>query len=92
MTDHGLASEFMRMLNPHMLDITTLRLDWYHMKLLPTAQWRAEDELGLARILPFIYGQVFLNLADKTKNSNTSSKTLHALAQVFHSLHVVVCI
>ena len=91
MADHGLASEFMRMVNPYMLDIATLRLDWCHMKLLPKSQWLAEDELGLSRILPFIYGQFFLNLADKTKNSDTTSKTLHALAQVFHSLHVTAC-
>ena len=35
---------------------------------------------------------IFLNSADKTKNSDTTSKTLHALAQFFHSLHVMVCI
>ena len=79
------------MVNNYMLDIATLWLDWCHMKLLPKSQWLAEDELGLSRILPFIYGQFFLNLADKTKNSDTTSKTLHALAQVFHSLHVTAC-
>ena len=62
------------------------------MKLLQRTQWLAEDELGLARILPFVYGHFFLNLADKTKNYNTTSKTLHALAQVLHSLYVMVCI
>ena len=33
MTDHGLASEFMRMVNPYMLDIATLPLDWCQMEL-----------------------------------------------------------
>ena len=92
MTDHKLGSEFIKIVTPYMSDIMTLRLDWCHMKLFPKKQWVAEDELGLARILPFIYGQFFLNLADKMKDSNTTSKTLHALAQVFHSLHVMVCI
>ena len=59
MTDHKLGSEFIKIVTPYMSDIMTLRLDWCHMKLFPKKQWVAEDELGLARILPFIYGQFF---------------------------------
>lgn len=59
MTDHKLGSEFIKIVTPYMSDIMTLWLDWCHMKLFPKKQWVAEDELGLARILPFIYGQFF---------------------------------
>ena len=63
MKDHKLASEFIRLVTPYMNDIRTLRLDWCPMKLLPKKQWIAEDELGFARVLPFLYGQFFFNLA-----------------------------
>ena len=91
LTEQNLGSEFIRIFNPCILDILTLWLDWCHMKLFKRNMWLAEDELGLTRVLPFVYDHV-LNLAEKTKDSNTTSKTLHDLAWVFHSLDVMVCI
>ena len=35
MTDHDIASEFIRMVNPFTLEFATLWLDWCHMKLSP---------------------------------------------------------
>jgi hypothetical protein len=37
-------------------------------------------------------GSFFLNLAENLDGSDTTSKTLHALAQVFNLLHVMVCL
>jgi hypothetical protein len=39
-----------------------------------------------------MYLQSFFYLAEKTKDGNTIFKTLHALAQVLHSLDVIVCL
>ena len=91
MSDHGLESKFNRLVNPFLLDVQSLRLPWCHMKYFPKKQWLAEDELGLSRIMPFIYGQFFLNL-NLPAASNTTKATLTALKQLFHSLHVMVAL
>ena len=75
--------------NPFLLDIQAMRLDWCRVKPLPNTQWLAEDEMGLARLFPFVYGQFFLNM--DLGNSFTSPKTLKALEQLVHSFHVMVC-
>jgi hypothetical protein len=51
-----------------------------------------KDELGLARILLFVYGYLLMNLTEKIKDSNTSFKILHALTQVFYSFDVTIFI
>ena len=59
MKDHKLETKFHEMINPFLLDIQAMRLDWCRVKPLPNTQWLAEDEMGLARIFPFVYGQFF---------------------------------
>ena len=56
LADHGLTPSFERLVNTYMLDIQSLRLDWCKMKYFPKKQWHAENELALARIIPYVYG------------------------------------
>ena len=53
---------FEDVINPYLLGIQELRLDWLHVKSLPKTQWLAEDEVGFSRIITFAYGQFFLNI------------------------------
>ena len=91
LADHGLTKKFVRIANIYLLDIQALRLDWCKMKYFPKKQWLAENELALARIIPFVYGLLFLNLKlpDRT---NTSNNTEHAIMQMFHTMHVMICV
>ena len=59
LADHGLTQKFERLVNSYLLDIQSLRLEWCKMKCFPKKQWLAENELALARILPFIYMDYF---------------------------------
>ena len=61
------------------------------MKYFPKKQWLAENELALARILPFVYGLFFMNLELPTR-MNTSTETTHAIQQLFHSMHVMISV
>jgi len=54
--DHGLTPKFVRLANVYLLDIQSHWLDWCKMKFFPKKQWLAENELALARIIPFVYG------------------------------------
>ena len=60
--DEDKNTEFEALVNPHLLEIASLRLDWLHIRPLPKTMWLAEDELGLSRIMSFVYGQFFLNM------------------------------
>ena len=91
LADHLLTQKFERMVNVYLLDIQSFRLDWCKMKCLPKKQWLAENELGLARIILFVYGLLFMNL-DLPEQCNTSNNTKCAVMQMFHSMHVMICI
>ena len=58
-TDEEKKSTFEDVLNPYLLELMSLRLDWLHVKTLPKTQWLAEDELGFSRIMCFAYGHFF---------------------------------
>ena len=88
---YALTPKFERIANIYMLDIQSLRLDWCKMKYFPKKQWQAENELALARIILFIYGLLFLN-PELPAKFNTSAETKHDIQQMFHSLHVMVCV
>ena len=88
--DHGKTPQFLDMINPHLVDIANLRLEWCKTKTFPKKQWLAENELGLARVLPFVYGMLILNI-NLPRQSNTTTKTQHAILQMINSLHVMVC-
>ena len=61
------------------------------MKYFPKKQWLAENELAVARIIPFVYGLFFMNLELPTR-MNTSTETKHVIQQLFHSMHVMICV
>ena len=90
MKDHKLETKFHEMINPFLLDIQAMRLDWCQVKPLPNKQWLAEDEMRLARIFPFVYGKICLNM--DLGNSFTSPRASKALEELVHSFHVMVCI
>ena len=90
-TDHGLTQQFERLANHYLQDIQSLRLEWCKMKQLPKTQWLAENELGYARVMPFICGLFFHNL-ELPKRTCTRPATVTVVKQMFHSLHVMVCI
>ena len=87
--EHSLATTFDDSVNPFLLEISSFRLDWCRMKKLPSKQWLAEDLLGFSRIMPFVYGQFFLQhkISDTTR---TSEETLVSIQQLLNSLHVMV--
>jgi len=91
MVDQGLTQKFDRLVNTYLIDIQALRLDWCKMKFLPKKQWLAENELAFARIIPFVYGLFFMNL-ELPERTNTSIQSQHAIQQMVHSLHVMICI
>ncbi len=91
LSDHGLNPSFLVLVNDHLSDIEALRLEWIKMKCLPKRQWLGENELGFARIMPFIYGMFFENI-EFPRNSTTSQRTIESVKQMFHSLHVLVSI
>ena len=63
------------LVNPHLQEVASLRLDWMHVKQFPTIMWLEEDELGFSRIMPFVYGQFFLNMTLR-ETPNTTKSTL----------------
>ena len=92
LTDKDRKIPFEDIVNPYLLDIVTLRLDWVHVKQLPKTQWLAEDELGFSQIMAFIYGQFyFLNMTLKESTTTTKSALL-VVRQMIVSLQVMVAL
>ena len=88
--DHKIATSFERVVNVHLLEIQSLRLEWCKTKPVPKKQWLAENELGLARIIPFIY-TTFFNEVSIPQRTNVNDRVLPAIIRMIHSLHVMVC-
>ena len=82
---------FEDLINPYLLGIEELRLDWLHVKTLPKTQWLAEDELGFSRILTFAYGQFFLNIKLK-ETTNITQGALLSMRQMLIALNVMVAL
>ena len=91
MSHHSLKSPFNDVVNDYLFDIESLRLDWCNMKTFPKKQWLAENELALARIIPFVYAQFFLQMQLPDRNFTTST-TMVAIQQMFHSMHLMICV
>ena len=88
--DHKIATAFERVVNVHLLEIQSMRLEWCKTKPVPKKQWLAENELGLARIIPFIYA-TFFNAVPIPQRTNTNARVLPRIIAMIHSLHVMVC-
>ena len=52
--------------------------------------WLAENELALARILPFVY-TTFFNNVTLPRNSNLDENVLPTIYKVIHTLHLLIC-
>ena len=89
MKTHGVTPEFEKLVNVHMIDIQLHRLEWCKLKTFPKKQWIAENEIGLARILPFIYG-IFFRIVGLPERCNTSVKSRVAMMQLLHTLFVLI--
>ena len=90
-TDHKLSNQFLDLVNDYLDDIEGHRLEWCKVKTFPKKQWLGENELGLARLLPFVYGMFFENIS-LPDNTNTSEQSVTGAKQMLHSLHVLICI
>ena len=75
MMAHGLGAGFEKKINPYLKEIQSLHLAWCKVKPVPKASWLTDDLLGFARLLPFIYGVLFLDL-DTRDTTNTSDATI----------------
>ena len=53
--------------------------------------WLAEDELGFSRIMPFVYGQFFLNVTLR-ETSNTTKSALLSMRQMIVLLQVMIAL
>ena len=82
---------FEDVVNPYLLEIQALRLDWLHMKSLPKTNWLAEDELGFSRISSFVYGLFFLNVPLRD-TSTISRGCLLSIRQMLSALMVMVAL
>ena len=89
MKTHGVTPDFEKLVNVHMTDIQFHRLEWCKLKTFPKKQWIAENEIGLARILPFIYGMFFRNVR-LPERCNTSDESKVAIMQLLHTLFVLI--
>ena len=89
--DEDKNTEFEALVNPHLLEIASLRLDWLHVRPLPKTLWLTKDELGFSRIMTFVYGQfsLYIRLRETT---NTTKNTLLALRKLLVLLQVVTAL
>ena len=86
---HKVTQDFNALVNIYLTDIADHRLDWCKLKCFPKKQWLAENEVGLARILPFVYGLFFRNI-NLPESSFTSKASEVAIMQMFQSIHVLI--
>ena len=89
MKTHCVTPDFEKLVNVHMTDIQSHRLEWCKLKTFPKKQWIAENEIGLARILPFIYGLFFRNV-QLPERCNTSNESQAAIMQLLQALFVLI--
>lgn len=82
-------TEFEHLVNPYLLEIASLRLDWLLMEPLLQAHWLAEDKLGFTWILVFVYGRFFANIKLRD-NSNTLPGALLVMRQMIVSMWVML--
>ena len=89
-TDLKLGTRFENSVNANLLEVESLRLERCKAKPVPKKQWLAENELALARILPFVY-TTFFNTVALPRNSNMNPDVLKVIYKVIHTLHLLLC-
>ena len=90
MADHNLAPRFEQYVFRDLSDISALRLEWCKAKTLPKKLWLGENELAYARVMTYMYAQVFLGL-EMRQSSETTQETLDDIKRLVNSLHVLIC-
>lgn len=91
MTKHGHATGFVEHINIFLLDISSFRLSYCVLKEYPKKSWVSENHLAVARLLPFIYGQYFLNnQPTSARDESTSTESVTALKRVINALYVML--
>ena len=89
-TDLKLGTRFENSVNANLLEVESLRLERCKAKPVPKKQWLPENELALARILPFVY-TTFFNTVALPRNSNMNPDVLKVIYKVIHTLHLLLC-
>ena len=91
LTDQKLGTALAKLSNQFLLELESLRLEWCKAKPLPKKQWLAENELALARILPFVY-TTFFNHVQLPSRSNVNGQVLPLLYRTIHTLHLLISV
>ena len=89
MKTHQMTPDFEKLVNIYIIDIQGHRLEWCKVKTFPKSMWLAENELALARLIPFVYGLFFLNCTIPER-CNTSNLTIVAIMQMLNAMFVLV--
>ena len=89
--DHGLTPTFEKIVNEHLLEIESMRLEWCKAMSLPKVKPLAENELALARLAPFLY-TLFFNGTKLPERFNTKTCVITAISQMIHTMHVMICV
>ena len=82
----SLGTAFDKFANKYLSEIEFFRLGWCRVRLLPKANWLAEDILGMARVMPCIYGLFFLNFNLPERHAQAG----RSIQRLLNALHVMV--
>ena len=92
-------TEFVKFANPIIEIVATMRLDYCKVKQLPKAAWVAENVMGYARMIPYLYGMFLSNVPlqslesrqveEITKNMRRLLNSLGALCSILMSRNMI---
>ena len=92
LVDHKHETPFHKHINTYLADIISFRVDYCFLKKPPKTQWISENLVGLARILPFVFGQYFLYFdAGSTTVADAKEDSL-LLMRLVNSLYVMIAL
>ena len=87
MVKYKKRTSFETYINPILKDIIKFRINCCLLKKGPRKNWVSENHVALARILPHVYGQYFLNVhADADQNE------VFAMERVANALYVMIAL
>ena len=96
---YGKFTAFVNFANPIIEDVANMRLDYCKVKQLPKAAWIAENVMGYARMMPYLYGMFLSNTPlqsraleqaeEITKNMRRLLNSLGALCSVLMSRNTI---
>mmetsp|Transcript_15398 Transcript_15398/g.35239 ORF Transcript_15398/g.35239 Transcript_15398/m.35239 type:complete len:1134 (-) Transcript_15398:15-3416(-) len=80
------GEQFKTFVNEHLTELESLGLDWCKLLEVPRTYWQAENFLGLARVIPAIFG-LFFEGGYIPERGAIASKSIQ---QMLNSLHVMI--